>query len=188
MFDEEKPKDEAKQKIIVNHETPAEDPQGEQSDNDESAEIILPQTTKELGDESSANKTGVTDRIVIEPDKTPDEVDSKELDEDEVQPKEVKNSEAVDDKTDDHREKSATHEGSDNIVNELAEAAASKKQEKTDNDHEQAYIQSLEKLVEEKTYNVPIGQLTHKRNTRIIVAVFIVIAVLVAVTIMSFVS
>ncbi len=174
MFDEEKPKDEAKQKIIVNHETRAEDPQGEQSDNDESAEIILPQTTKELGDESSANKT------VIEPDKTPDEVDSKELDEDEVQPKEVKNSEEVDDKPDDHSEKSATHEGSDNIVNELAEAAARKKQEKTDNDHEQAYIQSLEKLVEEKTYNVPIGQLTHKRNTRILVIIIALVAVAIA--------
>ncbi len=181
MFEPEKKDDDTSQKIIVNSETRAENPQSDQTDSGENAESTIQQTAKISSDESNANRS---DRRIIEPDKTTDEVDVKEPDLDEGQSKGIKTAEEIDNKPDDNSEKSVTHEGSDNIVNELAEAAASKKQEKTDNDHEQAYIQSLEKLVEEKTYNVPIGQLTHKRNTRIIVAVFIVIALLAAVTIM----
>lgn len=184
MLESDKKDDDVSQKIIVNSETRAEDPSREQSTDNERATTVVPQTLKTPMGEPDTDQR---DKTVIEPDKKPKEAETEGSIDDKKPLDEARVNEETDteNKPENTNEKSDEEPGKNSIVNELAEAAASKKQEKTDNDHERAYIQGLEKLVEEKTYNVPIGQLTHKRNTRIIVAVFIVVAVLAAVTIMS---
>ncbi len=193
MPEPEKTEDNADNRIIVNSETRAEDPRAEQSDSDEKPEIILPEAprksllaTKIPIDQLSPDQKD--DLKVVEPDTTPEEAKSEQPTNEDEPLEEPSSTEGVDNKTNDASQESNDEPGKDSIVNELAEAAASKKQEKADNDQEQVYIKSLEKLVDEKTYNVPIGQLTHKRNNRILaIATLLIIIVLTIVikTIMS---
>ena len=182
MPESEKTDDDSNHKVIVNHETRAGDPGLKHADIDESTETILSQTAKIPVDEPGVDKK---DRLVLEPDKTSDEAKPDEPADAEKPLGDAKDTKETepDNKPDNSNEKFGDEPGKDNIVNEMAEAAASKKQEKEDNAQEQVYLKSLEKLVEEKTYNVPIGQLTHKRNTRILVIVILAIVGIVAITI-----
>lgn len=193
MPEPEKTEDDAENRIIVNSETRAEDPRAEQSDSDEKPEIILPDAprksllaTKIPIDQLSPDQKD--DPTVVEPDTVPEEAKSEKPTNDDEPIEETTSTEGADNKINDSSQESDDEPGKDSIVNELAEAAASKKQEKADNDQEQVYLKSLEKLVDEKTYNVPIGQLTHKRNNRILaIATLLIIIVLTIVikTIMS---
>lgn len=64
---------------------------------------------------------------------------------------------------------------SDGIVNELAEQAAENKKAKLEEKALDERSQQIEGLVEAKTYYVPIGQITHKRHTRLVAFLLIFI-------------
>lgn len=68
-------------------------------------------------------------------------------------------------------EKQSDEEGG--IVNELAEQAADSKKQKQEEKELDVRAKHIEELIEAKTYNVPIGQLSRKRNIRLVVVLLI---------------
>jgi len=75
-------------------------------------------------------------------------------------------------------ETEAPRSDSSQIVNELAQAAADKKSVK-EPETESAEEKQLQNLIENKTYYLPIGQVTKRRNTKILILALVIIVVLV---------
>ncbi len=65
----------------------------------------------------------------------------------------------------------------DGIVNELAEQAADTKKKKQEDKELDDRAQRIEELIEAKTYNVPIAQLSHKRHTRLLMIILVMLLV-----------
>ncbi len=63
------------------------------------------------------------------------------------------------------------------IVNEMAEQAAESKKQKQEEKEFEVRSKHVEELIEAKTYNVPIGQLSRKRNIRILIVLLVVLIV-----------
>lgn len=66
----------------------------------------------------------------------------------------------------------------DGLVNELAKQAADKKQQKEQDSKQASKRAELEKHIQNKTYFVKIGQITHRRNARILLTAVILMLLL----------
>ncbi len=130
----------------------------------------------------------------IEPTSEQDSSEDVEPKEDETEPNSDTSSQQDDDnsndesedKTDDTKEADAKPKdeqpaqgsGDEGIVNELAEQAADTKKQKQEAKAQDERNQKIEELIAEKKYFVPIGQITHRRNTRLFIfIIFLVIIV-----------
>lgn len=63
------------------------------------------------------------------------------------------------------------------IVNEMAEQAADSKKQKQEEKELEVRSKHVEELIEAKTYNVPIGQLSRKRNIRLLIILLVMLIV-----------
>lgn len=68
--------------------------------------------------------------------------------------------------------------GEEGIVNELAEQAADNKKQKQEAKAQDERNQKIEALIEEKKYFVPIGQITHRRNTRLFIFIIFLVIII----------
>ncbi len=89
-----------------------------------------------------------------------------------------------DEKTDDDKtsidpeaEQPPQDSGDKGIVNELAEQAADNKKQKQEEKVQGERDQKVEALITDKKYYVPIGQITHRRNTRLFIIIILLIIV-----------
>lgn len=155
------------------------------SDEDEK---VAPDADDLTGEDENQHDSSFIDKIVDEenqPDTKDEEpkpeeklADSKEEDEEEstdskTTPKEDEEKpEAEKPKQD---EPKSDEEGG--IVNELAEQAADSKKQKREEKELDERAKHIEELIEAKTYNVPIGQLSRKRNIRLVIVMLILLIV-----------
>lgn len=102
--------------------------------------------------------------------KVKDEPKKEEPDKTEAKPEPKKDGESEEEQNDD--DQSGSEEG---IVNELAEQAADSKRQKKQEKEQILVDEKIETLVEQKTYEVPIGQLTKKRHSRLFVLLLVLI-------------
>lgn len=77
-------------------------------------------------------------------------------------------------------EKSQNQESEKGIVNELAQQAADSDKQKKEDKGKSAKDEHIESLIEQKTYEVPISQITHRQKTGLIMTLVIVILLIVA--------
>lgn len=115
----------------------------------------------------------------------PAEKDSKstELDSDKTNSENSDSKPADDEKVNDEKTETETKteqpqdSGDEGIVNELAEQAADNKKQKQEAKVQDERNQKIEALIAEKKYFVPIGQITHRRNTRLFIIVILLLII-----------
>lgn len=66
----------------------------------------------------------------------------------------------------------------DSIVDELAKQAVSKKQKEKEDKEAAAKTEKIQKLIDEKTYFLPIGRATRRRNTRRVLIVILLLLII----------
>lgn len=114
-------------------------------------EVEKPRTSDKLGE-----KTEPTVSKAEHPDKKPVENDTKK---------------------EQNKEEEEAKEDEGGIVNEMAEQAADSKKQKQEEKELEVRSKHVEELIEAKTYNVPIGQLSRKRNIRLVIALLLLLIV-----------
>lgn len=148
-------------------------------------EIVEPENIKSRPDrpvqeEPEATKekeAKPTEEKRIEPDK-PAEDSKKATDEPEDTSKDEKEESSEDDDTEQQNKQA---EGQDGIVDELAKQAMSKKQKQQEEKDQQNKSEQMDKLIAEKKYFLPIGQVTRRKKNRTALLVLILIIILAAV-------
>jgi uncharacterized membrane protein len=117
--------------------------------------------------EPEANQKPETSEKVDEKTSAPEEK-SNDSDKDSQKPEDTK----VEDKS-----KDESIDDQQGIVNEMAEQAADTKKQKQEEKELEVRAKHIEELIEAKTYNVPIAQLSHKRNARLLLIVLVLLFV-----------
>jgi len=127
-------------------------------------------------DEQSDSKTSTEDDAK--------ESSDTENDTNKTEPDKETQKKSDDEKTDDKKtdpepeaEKPPQDSGDEGIVNELAEQAADTKRQKQEEKVQGERDQKIEALIADKKYYVPIGQITHRRNTRLLI--FIILSLII---------
>jgi len=127
-------------------------------------------------DEQSDSKTSAEDDAK--------ESSDTENDANKTEPEKETQKKSDDEKTDDKKtdsepetEKPPQDSGDEGIVNELAEQAADNKKQKQEAKVQDERNQKIEALIAEKKYFVPIGQITHRRNTRLFIIVILLLII-----------
>ncbi len=122
--------------------------------------------------EESDKKESISDKDNKELAKPEESETPKEEPIDEAQPN--KESEEKD------QEKAETSEesGDENIVDEMAKQAATKKQKEAESKEAAVQNEKFQKLITNKTYFLPIGQVTRRRNTRRLLLILLLLLLL----------
>jgi hypothetical protein len=102
--------------------------------------------------------------------------ESKPEDKAAAKPEEPKSEEAKPEESKSEEPKPAEPDGSA-VVDAVAEQATAKKKQDQENEADKKRQAELEKLVEDKKYFVPIGQVRHRRNTRWGIALLLLLIV-----------
>lgn len=71
-------------------------------------------------------------------------------------------------------------DSNDGLVNEFAKQAMGKNGKEQEQSEEEATKQNLEGLIENKTYFVPVGQITHQRNKHLLVVAVVSVVLVIA--------
>lgn len=125
-----------------------------------------------------AEKTAATEKR-IEPDIKPEEEDPAKESEKPNEKSEINPEEKSEDKAEDDESEGETKqaEGQDGIVDELAKQAMSKKQKQQEERDQKSKSEQMAKLVTEKKYFLPIGQVTRRRKDRKILIVLLLLII-----------
>ena len=153
----------------------ARDTGAEFEENKPAQKIMINSKTRVTKPEYTGDKTTGE----IEPDTKPEKPEAKktvatsntikpDISDKEATPKDDNEDDTFLDKTDDGE-----------AINELAKAAADKRKARNPNENT-AEQKNIENLVENKTYFVPIGQVTKRRNTKIFALILVIIMVFAA--------
>lgn len=136
---------------------------------------------KDDDSEKSSEQLKDTKEKKIRPDENVPKAEDKKENSDEKSEDDEKSDDSSEKSSDEENASKATVQPTDGLVDELAKKAADIKSKAKEDKEASVKQEQVDKLVESKKYALPIGEVTRRRNTRIMLVLLLVVIILAAV-------